>query len=130
VLAPTVLDAVPAGCRVVTEEIFAPVVSLVGFDTLAEAIDDVNATPYGLATGIFTTSIDAALVAARRLRVGSVHVNQTSSSRVDSMPYGGVKDSGFGHEGPKYAIRELTEERLVTISLDAAIADVRQSGKA
>jgi succinate-semialdehyde dehydrogenase/glutarate-semialdehyde dehydrogenase len=55
--------------------------------------------------------------AARELRVGTVHINETSSSRVDVMPYGGVKDSGFGREGPKYAIQEMTEERLVTWSL-------------
>jgi succinate-semialdehyde dehydrogenase/glutarate-semialdehyde dehydrogenase len=76
----------------------------------------VNDTPYGLAAGVFTSNLNTALEAAHRLVVGSVHVNETSSSRVDLMPYGGVKDSGFGREGPKYAIREMTEERLITMT--------------
>ena len=60
--------------------------------------------------------IDVALKAARRLHVGGVHINETSSSRVDLMPYGGSKDSGFGREGPHYAVREMSEERLITLS--------------
>jgi acyl-CoA reductase-like NAD-dependent aldehyde dehydrogenase len=97
-------------------EIFGPVVSLEPFATLDEAIHRVNATPFGLATGIFTNRLLDALTAARRLEVGGVHINETSSSRVDMMPYGGSKDSGFGREGPRYAIREMTEERVVTIA--------------
>ena len=77
----------------------------------------VNATPYGLAAGIFTNRLDDAFAAARRLEVGGVHVNETSSSRVDLMPYGGSKDSGFGREGPHYAVHEMTEERIVTITV-------------
>jgi succinate-semialdehyde dehydrogenase/glutarate-semialdehyde dehydrogenase len=97
-------------------EIFGPVVCLMPFATLDEAIDRVNATPYGLATGIFTNRLLDALKAAARLEVGGVHINETSSSRVDMMPYGGSKDSGFGREGPRYAIQEMTEERVVSIS--------------
>ena len=74
-----------------------------------------NGTPYGLATGIFTRRIDVALRAAHELQVGGVHINETPSSRVDVMPYGGSKDSGFGREGPHYAIREMSEERMITI---------------
>ena len=117
VLWPTVITDAPHESRVFKEEIFAPVVVIVPFKELDEVIRDINSTPYGLASGIFTRSIDAAFRAARSLRVGSVHINETSSSRVDLMPYGGVKDSGFGHEGPKYAIREMMEERLITLSL-------------
>lgn len=106
-------DDTPVGCQ----EIFGPVMSIVPFDTLDEAIERVNATPYGLASGIFTNQLDAALAAARRLEVGGVHINGTSSSRVDLMPYGGSKDSGFGREGPHYAIREMSEERLITLSV-------------
>jgi succinate-semialdehyde dehydrogenase/glutarate-semialdehyde dehydrogenase len=116
VLEPTILRGVRPDMRVMCEEIFAPVISIVEFDSFEETLDQVNATPYGLAAGVFTRDIDRALRASRRLRVGSVHINETSSSRVDLMPYGGVKDSGFGREGPKYAIEEMTEERLVTIS--------------
>ncbi|MGH9739777.1 MAG: aldehyde dehydrogenase family protein [Candidatus Acidiferrales bacterium] len=117
---PTVLANVPSQARVLNEEIFAPVVVMIPFDELETVIADINSMQYGLASGIFTKSIDKAFKAARALRVGSVHINETSSSRVDVMPYGGVKDSGFGHEGPKYAMREMTEERLITLSLEGA----------
>jgi succinate-semialdehyde dehydrogenase/glutarate-semialdehyde dehydrogenase len=102
---------------VLREEIFAPVLSLMPFRSLDRVIDEVNALPYGLAAGIFTQDIDRALRAARGLRMAIVHVNESSSSRVDLMPFGGVKDSGVGREGPRYAMREMTEERLITISL-------------
>jgi succinate-semialdehyde dehydrogenase/glutarate-semialdehyde dehydrogenase len=116
VLEPTILLGVNPATKVMCEEIFAPVIAIVPFRSLDDAITSVNNTPYGLAAGIFTSNINTALAAARRLEVGSVHINETSSSRVDLMPYGGVKDSGFGHEGPKYAIREMTDERLITIA--------------
>lgn len=116
VLAPTVLADVTTDMRVMAEEIFAPVISLMPFDSFDEAIDVANATPFGLAVGLFTSDLTRALGAARRLEMGSIHVNDTSSSRLDLMPYGGVKDSGFGQEGPRYAIRDMTEERLVTFN--------------
>jgi len=106
-------DSMKVGCR----EVFGPVVCVVPFDTLDQAIARVNSTPYGLATGLFTNRLGDAFAAARRLEVGGVHVNETSSSRVDLMPYGGSKDSGFGREGPRYAVREMTEERIVTFTL-------------
>jgi succinate-semialdehyde dehydrogenase/glutarate-semialdehyde dehydrogenase len=116
VVPPTLLadidDKMQVGCR----EIFGPVVCLASFATLDEAISRVNATPFGLATGIFTDRLLDAIKAARHLEVGGVHINETSSSRVDMMPYGGSKDSGFGREGPRYAIHEMSEERIVTIS--------------
>jgi succinate-semialdehyde dehydrogenase/glutarate-semialdehyde dehydrogenase len=101
------------GCQ----EVFGPVVCVLPFRTLDEAIERVNSTPYGLACGIFTNRLGDAFAAARRLEVGGVHVNETSSSRVDLMPYGGSKDSGFGREGPRYAVHEMTEERIVTFTL-------------
>jgi succinate-semialdehyde dehydrogenase/glutarate-semialdehyde dehydrogenase len=116
VVPPTLLadinDRMQVGCC----EIFGPVVCIAPFATLDEAIERVNATPFGLATGIFTDRLLDAIEAARRLEVGGVHINETSSSRVDMMPYGGSKDSGFGREGPRYAIHEMTEERIVTIA--------------
>jgi succinate-semialdehyde dehydrogenase/glutarate-semialdehyde dehydrogenase len=114
---PTLLVGATPRMRVMCDEIFAPVIAVVPYDVLDEAIRDVNATAYGLAAGIFTSNLHTAMRAARQLAVGTVHVNETSSSRVDMMPYGGTRDSGFGHEGPKYAIREMTDERLVTWSL-------------
>ena len=116
VVPPTLLADVDEACDVSCNEIFGPVMSLVPFDTLEEAIERVNSTPYGLATGMFTNGIDAAFKAVRRLHVGGVHINETSSSRVDLMPYGGSKDSGFGREGPRYAIHEMTEMRTITFT--------------
>jgi succinate-semialdehyde dehydrogenase/glutarate-semialdehyde dehydrogenase len=115
VIAPTVLSAVTPSMEVFSKEVFGPVVNIVPYDDLTQAITDINSTPYGLAAGIFTADIGAALAAANGLRMGSVHINETSSSRVDLMPYGGVKDSGSGVEGPRYAIEEMTEQRLITI---------------
>lgn len=119
VVPPTLLanvdDSMAVGCR----EVFGPVMCIVPFASIDEAIAKVNATPYGLATGIFTNRLADAFAAARRLEVGGVHVNETSSSRVDLMPYGGSKDSGFGREGPRYAVHEMTEERVVTFALGA-----------
>jgi succinate-semialdehyde dehydrogenase/glutarate-semialdehyde dehydrogenase len=116
VIPPTLLadidDSTDVGCK----EIFGPVMSLVPFDTIEGAIDRVNSTPYGLATGLFTNRIDEAMKAVRKLHVGGVHINETSSSRVDLMPYGGSKDSGFGREGPRYAIHEMSELRTVTLT--------------
>jgi succinate-semialdehyde dehydrogenase/glutarate-semialdehyde dehydrogenase len=116
-LQPTVLIDVRRDMRVLCEEIFAPVMSVIPFDTLDEVIAEVNATEFGLAAGIFTRDITTALTAARRIHVGVVHINESSTSRVDLMPFSGVKDSGLGREGPKYAMQEMTEERLITISL-------------
>ncbi len=116
-LAPTVLADLTPDMTIMREEVFGPVVCVRPFEALDAAIDEINDTPYGLASGLFTQDVTRALTAALRLEVGGVHINETCSSRVDLMPYGGVKESGFGREGPKYAIRELTEERLITISL-------------
>jgi len=115
VIPPTLLAGIDDSMSVACSEIFGPVMSIVPYDTLDEAIARVNATPFGLATGIFTNRLDQAFRAARELEVGGVHVNETSSSRVDVMPYGGSKDSGFGREGPHYAVREMSEERMVTL---------------
>jgi succinate-semialdehyde dehydrogenase/glutarate-semialdehyde dehydrogenase len=116
VFAPTVLDHVNENMRVVCEEIFAPVVCLMEFDDIDEAVQRANASPFGLAAGLFTSNLKTAFRVSRRLRFGGVHVNEASSARIDVMPFGGVKDSGFGREGPAYAIREMTEERLITIA--------------
>ena len=116
VVQPALLADVDARMEVVCSEVFGPVISIVPMDSLEEAIERVNASPYGLSSGIFTRDIGAAFAAASALQVGAVHVNETSSSRLDLMPFGGSKDSGFGREGPHWAIREMTEERLVTIT--------------
>ena len=116
VLTPTVLTNVSDGMKVVDQEIFAPCIAVLPFESLQETIAHANNTPFGLSAGLFTADVNKALDAAHGLRFGAVHINETSSARADGMPFGGVKESGFGHEGPKYAIRELTEERLVTLN--------------
>lgn len=118
ILEPTILVDSRPGMKVMCEEIFAPVLSVVPFDTLADVVREVNSVPYGLAAGVFTRDIDRAMFLARRLHVGIVHINESSSSRVDLMPFAGVKDSGLGREGPKYAMQEMTEERVITLSLE------------
>ena len=115
VIPPTVLADVTPEMRIMREEVFGPVLVMRPFGDLDDAIREANDTPYGLAAGIFTNRIDQALNAAEKLRMGSVHINETPSSRVDLMPYGGVKDSGLGQEGPHYAIREMTEEKLISL---------------
>jgi succinate-semialdehyde dehydrogenase/glutarate-semialdehyde dehydrogenase len=117
VVAPTLLTDVSPAMKVGCQEIFGPVVNIEGYHDFEEAVSRVNSTPYGLASGIFTNRLDQAFAAARRLRVGGVHVNETSSSRLDMMPYGGSKDSGFGREGPRYAMREMSEERVVSFTV-------------
>ena len=116
-LRPVVLTDVSADMRVTCEEIFGPVVSVLPFDDFEDVIERANASPFGLAAGVFTNSLDIVRRAIGGLDVGGLHFNETSSSRIDLMPYGGVKQSGFGQEGPKYAVREMTEERLVTMRL-------------
>jgi succinate-semialdehyde dehydrogenase/glutarate-semialdehyde dehydrogenase len=114
VVSPTVLTDVALDMDIMSKEVFGPVVSVRPFDDLEATVREINATPFGLAAGIFTSDIGRAMTAAGGLRMGSVHINQSSSNRVDSMPYGGVKRSGMGVEGPRYAIEEMTEQRLIT----------------
>lgn len=117
VVAPTLLTDTQPEMKVRKQEVFGPVLSIVRFTSFDDALAMVNGTPYGLAAGVFTNSLEHAWHAAKILRVGSVHINEASSSRADLMPFGGTKDSGFGREGPHHAIREMSEERLVTFSL-------------
>ena len=115
---PTILVGSERHMKVMCEEVFAPVLSVIPFHALEEAVDEVNSVPFGLAAGVFTRDINRAMFAARALHVGIVHINEPSSSRVDLIPFAGVKDSGLGREGPKYAMQEMTEERLITLSLE------------
>ncbi|MCP3026834.1 aldehyde dehydrogenase family protein [Halobacillus sp. A5] len=115
---PTVITEVNPGMKVVCEEVFAPVVTLIPFSDIKACIKEVNASPYGLQGGIFTRNLDTAFYAARNVEVGGFMINDASQYRVDLMPYGGVKDSGWGKEGPKYSIEEMTEERLIVMNLE------------
>jgi acyl-CoA reductase-like NAD-dependent aldehyde dehydrogenase len=114
-LRPTVIADVADDSKVSCEEVFGPVVVVNAFDSLEEAIERANGTRFGLQAGIFTASLDSALAAAERLEFGGVVVNEAPTFRSDQMPYGGVKASGNTKEGPAYAVREMTEERLVVI---------------
>ena len=116
-LVPTVLADAPAEAKVNCEEVFGPLCTLTPFATLDEAIELANGTRYGLQAGIFTGDVKTALRAARELEFGGVTVNEAPTFRADQMPYGGVKDSGNTREGPAYAVREMTEERLVVLQL-------------
>src|ERR671910_739515 len=114
---PTVLADAPEEASVCREEVFGPVVVVNRFEKLDEAIALANGTRFGLQAGIFTQLLGTALRAAQELEFGGVTVNEAPTFRSDQMPYGGVKDSGNTREGPAYAVRELTEERLVVIEL-------------
>jgi acyl-CoA reductase-like NAD-dependent aldehyde dehydrogenase len=114
---PTVLANPPHDAKVSCDEIFGPVCSVTPYDELDEALELANATRFGLQAGIFTANIRTALRAAQVLEFGGVTVNEAPTFRADQMPYGGVKDSGNTREGPAYAVRELTEERLIVVQL-------------
>jgi acyl-CoA reductase-like NAD-dependent aldehyde dehydrogenase len=116
-LRPTVLANARPDLKVSCEEVFGPVCTMSAYDTLDEAIELANGTRYGLQAGIFTSSVKSALAAAQRLEFGGVTINEAPTFRADQMPYGGVKDSGNTREGPAWAVRELTEERLVVLEL-------------
>jgi acyl-CoA reductase-like NAD-dependent aldehyde dehydrogenase len=115
VLVPTVLSDVTADMDVCRSEVFGPVVSIIAYDRLDDALAQANDTRYGLQAAIFTAELDAALRAAYELDFGGVLVNEVPTFRTDQMPYGGVRDSGNTKEGPHYAVREMTRERLVII---------------
>ncbi|MED4581747.1 aldehyde dehydrogenase family protein [Brevibacillus choshinensis] len=114
-LQPTVLTGVPADAKVSCQEVFGPVVLINAVESVQEAIELVNDSRYGLQAGLYTSNLGLALQAADELHVGGVMINDIPTFRVDHMPYGGVKESGMGREGVKYAIEELTELKLVVI---------------
>jgi acyl-CoA reductase-like NAD-dependent aldehyde dehydrogenase len=114
-LKPTVLANVGDDQKVSCDEVFGPVVILNPSESVDEAIDRANGTRFGLQAGVFTASLDTALRAADRLEFGGVMINEAPTFRSDQMPYGGIKASGNTKEGPAWAVREMTEERLVVI---------------
>ena len=114
---PTVIASPAADDKVQCEEVFGPVVTLTRTSSLDDAIEQANATRYGLQAAIFSRDIRTCLEAARRLEFGGVTVNEAPTFRADQMPYGGVKASGNTKEGPAWTVREMTEERLVVLQL-------------
>ncbi|MGH3136950.1 MAG: aldehyde dehydrogenase family protein [Gaiellaceae bacterium] len=116
-LRPTVIVDAPVDAKVSCDEVFGPLCTVTPYDTLDEAITLANGTRFGLQAGVFTSNIKAALRVASELEFGGVTVNEAPTFRADQMPYGGVKDSGNTREGPAYAIREMTEQRLVVLQV-------------
>jgi acyl-CoA reductase-like NAD-dependent aldehyde dehydrogenase len=115
-LRPTVLADVTPEMKVSCLEVFGPLCTVSAYDSVDEAFELANGTEYGLQAGVFTTNIHTALAAADALEFGGITVNEAPTFRADQMPYGGVKESGNTKEGPHYAVREMTEERLVVIA--------------
>lgn len=109
---PTVIDNVVPGMDVLAREAFAPIVCIERYEDFGEALARVNDSVYGLQAGVYTESLDKAMQAFRRLEVGGVIINDIPTFRVDQMPYGGVKGSGTGREGPRFAVEEMTELKL------------------
>jgi glyceraldehyde-3-phosphate dehydrogenase (NADP+) len=110
---PTVLDTVAPDSDLAREEAFAPLILMVEYDTIDEAIAIANDTPYGLNAGIYTNDLSEALLAAREIVAGSIMINDVPSFRSDLMPYGGRKQSGLGREGVRFALEEMTDLKLV-----------------
>jgi len=115
VLGPTVLRNVTPDMKVCRDEVFGPVVAIQGYDSLDEALALADDTRYGLQAGIFTSDLCSAMRAAGQLHFGTVLINEVPTWRADQMPYGGVRDSGNTKEGPAWAVREMTQERLVVV---------------
>ncbi|MGE4560958.1 MAG: aldehyde dehydrogenase family protein, partial [Desulfobulbus sp.] len=113
---PTVLTRVREEMKIMCMETFAPVVSLVAYDSFAEVIDLVNASAFGLQAGVYTNDINKALQAVDDLDVGGVMINDTATYRVDHLPYGGNKGSGLGREGIRFAMEDMTNIKMVMIN--------------
>jgi glyceraldehyde-3-phosphate dehydrogenase (NADP+) len=114
--APTVLADVPVTAKVCAQEVFAPLVGLFKFKEFNKAVASVSHSNFGLQAGVFTRDLMHTLAAFEGLEVGGVIVNDVPTWRIDHMPYGGVKDSGLGREGPRYTIEEMTELKLLVIN--------------
>jgi len=115
--APTIVADVQPAMRISREELFGPAVAFTPFETVEEALALANDSQFGLAAGVFTESLETAMRFARELETGNIHINGGPSWRADAMPYGGLKASGFGKEGPRYAIEEMTELKMICLHL-------------
>jgi acyl-CoA reductase-like NAD-dependent aldehyde dehydrogenase len=115
--APTIVADVKPEMRISCEELFGPAVVFTPFSNVEEALALANNSQFGLAAGVFTESVDTAMRFARELETGNIHINWGPQWRADLMPYGGLKNSGFGKEGPRYAVKEMTELKMVVFHL-------------
>jgi len=112
---PTLLENASADHDICREEAFAPLAVLSAYDSFDDALKQANDSPYGLQAGVFTRDIGRIMKAFHTLDVGSVLINQTPTYRIDNLPYGGTKDSGFGREGPRWAMEDMTELKTLVI---------------
>jgi acyl-CoA reductase-like NAD-dependent aldehyde dehydrogenase len=113
IFAPTILTDVPRDARVCADEVFGPIITVAQFDSFLGAIDSLNDSRFGLQSGVYTDSIAEMDMAFERIQCGGVILNDVPTFRVDHMPYGGIKDSGLGREGVKYAMRDMLEPKLL-----------------
>jgi acyl-CoA reductase-like NAD-dependent aldehyde dehydrogenase len=116
VIQPTILVDVTPDMKVCREEVFGPVITVEPYQTFEEGLARVNDSPFGLQAGLFTRDIERAMLAHREIEVGGLIVNDVSAFRADQMPYGGAKESGYGREGLRYAMEEMTELRIMVLS--------------
>jgi acyl-CoA reductase-like NAD-dependent aldehyde dehydrogenase len=125
VMLPTVIDRVSPELPIVCEETFAPVVTIETFADFAEAVAMFNrgssagTRDYGLAAGIFTRDVNRALIAAETVEAGNIYINDSATFRADHQPYGGIRESGLGREGPRFAVEEMTDITMVSFNLDS-----------
>ncbi|HTS17932.1 MAG TPA: aldehyde dehydrogenase family protein [Verrucomicrobiae bacterium] len=115
---PTIIGNVKPEMRVSSEELFGPAVAFTAFQNVEEALTLANESRFGLAAGVFTESVETAMKFARELQTGNIHINWGPQWRADLMPYGGLKNSGFGKEGPRFAVEEMTELKMVIFHLN------------
>ena len=116
---PTIVADVDPDMRISRQEIFGPAVAVTRFSDIQEAINLANDTRYGLSAAIFTQDVDRAMKFAREVHSGNLHINWGTQWRADLMPYGGLRDSGMGKEGPRYAVQEMTELKMVVMHLSS-----------
>ena len=114
--APTVIDEVPEEARVLHEEPFGPLAPVVRFSSLDDAVRIANATPYGLQAAVYTRDLAKGFALAKRIRAGGVHLNDPTNLRWDALPFGGIRESGLGREGLRYAMEEMTEVKLISVN--------------
>jgi glyceraldehyde-3-phosphate dehydrogenase (NADP+) len=117
IMEPTVLDNVPENATIHKEEVFGPAVNLYQIEGMDEAIEKANSLPFGLHAAVFCNNINLAMKAAYGLDCGGVIVNDSTDYRLDSMPFGGIKNSGLGREGIKFSLQEMTEPKMVCINV-------------
>ncbi|MEI6124079.1 MAG: aldehyde dehydrogenase family protein [Bacteroidota bacterium] len=118
IMDPTVLENVPEEARIHKDEVFGPVVNLYSVDSIEEAIEKANSLPFGLHAAVFTKDVNTAFKVAYALECGGVMINDSTDYRLDSMPFGGIKNSGLGREGIKFSLQEMTEPKTICFTLE------------